>query len=251
MANEVVQRGIVGRALAALGFAADGSQSTPAGLRVGRYGEGYAMPVFPDMGVPADEGTYFCVNNNQTGLATAASPQSFSATNPFLLIYNRDAQPNGKRIYLDYAMIIASAAGGGGGTSVQVAVTIDAGNRYSSGGTEITSSIANPNLDASGGSVARVFGGNVTAAAASTSVRTIVGDRALKGAIAAALDSYLLKFGAVDNHMLTSSNGTLYTSMQGLPKIVVGPNESALIHLWCPAQTAASTFYPEMGWIER
>jgi hypothetical protein len=251
MANEIVQRGIIGRMLLALGGQADGAQSSPAGVRVGRYGEGYALSLFPDYGVLADEGSYFTVNNAQTGLATAASPQTFSATNPFLLVYNRDAQPNGKRIYLDYATIIASAAGGGGGTSIQCAVTIDAGNRYSSGGTELTSSIVNPNLDATGGSVARVFAGNVTAAAASTSARTVVGNRYLKGAIAAAADSYVLKFGAVDQQMLTSSNGTLYTSIQGVPKIVVGPNESALIHLWIPAQTAASTFLPELGWVER
>jgi hypothetical protein len=250
MANEIVQRGIIGRMLQALGQQADGAQSSPAGVRVGRYGEGYALSLFPDMGVLADEGTIFTVNNAQSGLATAAAPTTFSATNPFLLIYNRDAQPNGKRLYLDTATLVATAAGTAG-TSLQCAISIDSGNRYSSGGTEITSSIVNPNFDATGGSVARVFAGNITATAATSAVRNVVGNRFLKGAIPAAGDTYVLKFGGVDAPLLTGSAGSLYTMVQNVPKVIVGPNESALVYLWLPAQSAASSYLPEMSWVER
>jgi hypothetical protein len=250
MANEIVQRGIIGRMLLALGGQADGAQSSPAGVRVGRYGEGYALSLFPDMGVLADEGSCFTVNNAQSGLATAAAPTSFSATNPFLLIYNRDAQPNGKRIYLDTATLVATAAGTAG-TNLQCAVSVDSGNRYSSGGTEITSSIVNPNFDATGGSVARVWAGNITATAASASVRNIVGNRFLKGAIPAAGDTYILKFGGVDAPLLTGSAGSLFTMVQNVPKVIVGPNESALVYIWLAAQTAASSYLPEMAWVER
>jgi hypothetical protein len=250
MANEIVQRGIIGRMLQALGAQADGAQSWAAGVRVGRYGEGYAMSLFPDMGVLADEGTIFTVNNAQTGLATAAAPNSFAATNPFLLIYNRDAQPNGKRIYLDTATLVATAAGTAG-TNLQCAVAVDTGNRYSSGGTEITSAIVNPNFDATGGSVARVWAGNITATAASSTVRNVVGNRYLKGAIPAIGDTYMLKFGGVDAPLLTGSAGSLYTMVQNVPKVVVGPGESALVLIWLASQTAASSYLPELAWIER
>jgi hypothetical protein len=250
MANEIVQRGIIGRMLLALGAQADGAQSSAAGQRYGRYGEGYALSLFPDMGVLADEGTIFTVNNAQTGLATAAAPTSFSATNPFLLIYNRDAQPNGKRIYIDTATLVATAAGTAG-ANLQCAVSVDSGNRYSSGGTEITSAIVNPNFDATSGSVARVWAGNITATAASSSVRNIVGNRYLKGAIPAAGDTYILKFGGVDAPLLTGSAGSLFTMVQNVPKIVVGPNESAMLYIWLASQTAASSYLPEMAWVER
>jgi len=250
LANEIVQRGIIGRALSALGMQADGAQSSPAGVRVGRYGEGYALSLFPDYGVLADEGTVFTVNNAQTGLATAAAPTSFSATNPFLLIYNRDAQPNGKRIYLDTATLVATAAGTAG-TNLQCAVSIDSGNRFSSGGTEITANIVNPNFDATGGSVARVWAGNITATAASSAVRNIVGNRFLKGAIPAVGDTYILKFGGVDAPLITGSAGSLFTMVQNVPKVVVGPNESALVYIWLATQSAASSYLPEIAWVER
>lgn len=34
-------------------------------------------------------------------------------------------------------------------------------------------------------------------------------------------------------------------------KIVVPPQGSCLIHIWLPSQTGASSFIPEMGWVER
>src|SRR5215472_14739692 len=124
MANEIVQRGIIGRALSALGFQADGAQSSAAGIRLGRYGEGYAMSLWPGMETVADEGSYFVVNNAQTGIAGTAAVTGFVATTPYLIIYNRDAQPNGKRIYLDYILLVATAANTAG-TSEQMQIAVD------------------------------------------------------------------------------------------------------------------------------
>jgi hypothetical protein len=244
MANEIVQRGIVARALAAVGFQGDAQQSGAAGLRFGRYGESYALSLVPSKHLLADEGSYFTVNNGQAGIATAAAPTAFSATNPFLLIYNRDTAPNGRRIYLDFALLLATAAGTAG-TSVQCAVTSDAGNRFVSGGSALTPAIVNGNQDAGATSVAQIFAGNITAAA-----RTISGNRLLKGAIPVAGDQYVLNFGGVDApHFLASATVTF--SVNNLVPLIIGPNQSALIHLWLPAQTAAASFAPELGWWER
>lgn len=70
--------------------------------------------MIPTKHLLADEGTYFTVNNSQTGLATAAAPVAFSATNPFLLIYNAGSSATGPRIYLDAATLVATAAGTAG-----------------------------------------------------------------------------------------------------------------------------------------
>lgn len=215
-------------------------------LRVGAYGDLVAMLMGQAKINLADEGSYFTVNNAQSGLATAAAPTSFSATNPFLIIYNKDTIKN---IYLDYAALIATAAGTAG-ASVQAAVVLDAGNRYSSGGSDISANVVNANGIIGDGSVAKVYGGNLTASAPTSAARTIVGQRALKGAIPVAGDNYLVKFGSDDMAMMIAA-ATLTWSMQPVPPLIVGPNMSALLYIWLPSQSAASSYIPEAGWYER
>lgn len=245
-------QGVVARAMSAIGWQPDGIQSQGDGLRIGRYGELYALSLVPDMGMLADEGSLFTVNNAQTGVITSATVTAFSATNPFMIIYNKDVQPNGKRIALDYAAFVVTVLGGAGQTSVQCAVSIDTGNRYTSGGTEITGNIVNPNFDAGNTSIARVWAGNITATAATSNVRNVVGNRYLKGAVEVVADTYMLKFGGVDAPLLAGAAGTAYTMVQNVPKVIVGPGESALIYLWFPTITTTGvTMLPEATWVER
>lgn len=228
----------------------DNTDSGPA--RFGKYDEQYVLSVFPDMGVAALEGSYFTVNNGQTGLATAATPVSFSATNPFLLIYNsaNPANPIAASIILDYAMLLNTAAGTAG-VNVQFAITLDAGNRYSSAGTDLTNLVVNPNGFASAAkSVAKVYGGNITASAATAAVRTLVGNRWMKGAIPVAGDQYTVKFGGVDAPTFIGISTILF-SLNNVPKVVVPPGWSMLLHIWLASQSAASSYAPEVGWIER
>lgn len=197
------------------------------------------------------EGNYFTVNNAQTGIATASAPTSFSATNPFIVIYNKGVA-GGPSIYLDFATLMPTAAGTNG-TALLAAVTMDfGGNRYSSGGTVMTTSIVNPNGNSSNNaSVAQVYAGNITASSATSQARTIVGQRVLKTAIPAVNDMYTIKFGG--NEVITSSGPTAAVAFTtvGAPKLVIPPQGSALIHLWLPSQSAASSYAPELGWYER
>lgn len=214
--------------------------------RFGHHGEAYILSLIPDLNALADEGCYFTANNGQTGIATAATPTAFSATNPFLLIFNNDAT-GGKRIYLDSVTLTATAAGTAG-ASVQCAVTIDSTNRYTSGGSALTP--VNVNMDDATATIAVVHAGNITAAAASGSVRTVAGQRYLKGAIPVAGDEYSLKFGSAT----TEANITISTIMKTgikLPPVIIGPQQSALVHLWLPSQSAASSYAPELSWWER
>lgn len=227
----------------------DGTDTDP---RLSRYREQMVLPAHVLKHPLADEGSYFVTNNAQTGLATAAAPVAFSATNPFLIVYNKSTPSDdfNLRTYLDYAMLLATAAGTGG-ASVQFAVTLDRGNRYTSGGTEITANnvVTGPS-NASGASITRVWAGNITASAASSSSRTIVGNRFLKGAIPVAGDEYTIRCGSAScPDSITIS--TIMKTVVNLPPIIVGPDESALFHIWLPSQSAASSYAPELGWWER
>lgn len=228
--------------------------------RLSRYRELSVVPMVVTKHPLVDEGSYFTVNNNQTGLATSATPTAFSATNPFLLIYN-GANPSddfAARIYFDYLLLAVTAAGTAG-TSVQMAITKDRGNRYTSGGTDLTANIA-PTGPSSIGTLTRVYAGNITASAATANAKTVVGNRFLKVMTAPAPtvgDQYTIRSGAANivesifySNATTTLTATVNTT-QNVPPIVLGPDESLLVHLWLPAQSAASSYAPEFSWWER
>jgi hypothetical protein len=247
MANEIVQRGIVARALRAFGVQGDGSMSGAAGARFGKYGEIYALTPGSPKSLLAEEGSYFVANNAQTGIATAAAPTTFSATNPFVLIENTGVPGGGGAIItLDY-MLLAATAAGTAGASVQFAITRDTTLRFSSGGTALTPI----NCNSSGaGTVAKVWGGNITATAASGAAVTVVGQRTMKPAIPVAGDNYWVQFGSTDGLMLIST-ATITFSSQAAPPLVLNPGESGLLSIWLPSQSAASSYAPELGWWEK
>lgn len=199
----------------------------------------------------ADEGTFFTVNNAQTGLATAAAPTAFSSTNPFLLVYNQSAPSDdfGLRFYFDYLLLLATAAGTAA-ASVQFAITLDRGNRYTSGGTDLTANIRAVSQVTSRASLARVYGGNITASTATANARTVVGNRFMKGAIPVAGDQYKIAFGNTDTPDMLSISTILF-SQNNVGPILLGPDESMLVHLWFPSQSAASSYAPEFNWWER
>lgn len=211
-------------------------------------GETLVRDITPDMFGIADLGQYFAANNAQTGIATAAAPTAFSATNPFIAVVNKDSA-NGKNIYLDFVTLVATAAGTAG-ASLQVAVSLDNTNRYTSGGTDITTNIVNTNGNSGTKSIAQVVAGNITAAAATGNVRNVVGNRFLKGAIPVAGDEYTIKFGGVDAPA-TVQISTISKVVINVPKIVIPPGWTALVHIWLPSQSAASSYAPELGWVER
>lgn len=225
----------------------DGTDVDP---RLSRYREIMVLPAIVTKHALVDEGSYFVTNNAQTGLATAAAPTAFSATNPFLLIYNqgRPSDDFAPRLYLDYLALLATAPGTAG-TSLQCAITRDSGNRFSSGGTEITANIANTG-PTSIGALARIWAGNITATAAGGNAKTLIGNRFLSGSIPVIGDEYTLRFGAAGVPDIVSIS-TIKSITKNMPPIVIGPDESLLVHLWLPAQSAASSFAPELGWWER
>jgi hypothetical protein len=245
MAISTLLQGFIARALPTV-QGQDGAGAL-ANLRVDQRGNTYSNIRVPTKHVLADEGSYFTANNAQTGVATAAAPTSYSATNPFVMIANTASPsvPNSPRIYIDYLTLLATAAGTGG-ASLQVAIYIDNIQRYTSGGTALTPVKAN---SAGNASVAQIYAGNITAAAAGLQARTIVGNRYLKGAIPVAGDTYTLQSGSVDA-VTTFGVSTILFSLQNIPPVVINPGETALVHLWLPSQAGASSYAPELSWWE-
>ncbi len=203
----------------------------------------------PDMHGFPDEGSYYCVQNAQTGIATGATTNAFADTNPFIAIYNKDV-PGGKNIYLDFLALIATAPGTAG-TALLAAAQVDlAVDRYSSGGSDLTAAINNVHGGKGNASIAKVRAGNITASAKTAAARMLVGQRLLLPAIPVANDTAILKFGGVDAPLILEKQVNTF-SLQQVPKVVIPPLGSCLIHIWLPSQSGAASFIPEMGWVER
>lgn len=235
----------------------DGQDVDP---RLSRYREIAVVPSIITKHPLADEGSYFTTNNAQTGIATAAAVVAFAAANPFLAIYNgsNPSDDFAQRIYLDYLTLMVTAAGTAG-TSVQCAIVKDRGNRYVSGGTDLTPAIANAG-PTSQGSLTRVWAGNLVASTPTTNAKTLVGNRTLKVMTAPAPtvgDQYTLRCGAANmaENLIYSNAGTTLTQVlnatQSIPPMVLGPDESLLFYLWIVTQSGASSYAPEVSWWER
>lgn len=211
-----------------------------------------AIPVLglaPDFQGQAAEGSYYCVSNAQTAIATLAAGSAFSDTAPFISFFNR-ATAGGTSIYLDFIALGTSVAGTNG-TNLLAAGQIDLlVDRYTSGGSVLTTSIVNPNGNAPNGSLASVRAGSLVSSAKTAVARQIFGNRSVKGAIVALGDQFMFKFGGVDAPNIISVSGIVF-SQQSLPKIVIPPQGSFLMHIWSASQTVAAQYFVEMGWVER
>lgn len=221
----------------------DGSYTA---ARMSRYGEIIVQPVSQGIYPIADEGSYFKAVPPSPGTGFVQGIISgFGATVGFVAISNSDAA-GGKRIYLDYLTMICSSPPTTAG-SMQFVVAVDSTIRYTSGGTPVTPS--NANMDDATASIATLHVGNLVLAAESVNVRRL-SRGVLKAAIPAVNDSYTLQFGAVDSSMGALS-GTGVATVDQCGPVIIGPGQSALIHLWYPSSTVAATHEIDFGWWER
>jgi hypothetical protein len=232
------------------------SANTDIALRQFSYGEVVTQPLIRREHNLADEGSYFVINNNQTGI-TPPLVTAFAATTPALIIYNNSSLRLGL-LYINLMNLVAvtCTAGTAGQLDLSAALVIDNGNRYSSAGTVLPGAIS-PNM-ASGtaaGSITAYFGALV-ATAATGAVRTVIGQRMIRPLpVAAAMtvvgDTFQFNFGAVENacgSSITIANANIIPVP--CPPVVIGPNQSMLLYLWWAALTpagGAAGFLPELG----
>jgi hypothetical protein len=261
LSPQALIRGIVARAKGTLN--AD-SQNNDVGSRFGSYGENYVLSLIRKQHLLADEGSYFTASSAQTAI-TGPAATGWVATTPALVVYN-GASAGGPRIYLDYLYLLNGGTAFSNSTSntgMFFAIYIDAGNRFSSGGTGLTPK--NVNQDSNQGSYAAINFGAPTATAASGAVRSLVGQRLFRAPVSATaltlanMDDWMFNFGGVEGGPanIVGSSGVLQANIShsvfNLPPVVIGPGQSALIYIWQISNSGATAgnLIPELGYFER
>jgi len=220
--------------------------------RVSRYGELVTQPLAGSkLYTLADEGSYFTALNPTpgTGIVGAAAPVAFADTGA--LIFLRNSQSSGQRVYLDYIELMVTAAGTNG-TSWNFVMRGDKGNsRYTSGGTQLTPVNTNMGSSRTPGLDRLQFGANVLTAATSE-VRTIHQGVA-RTVLKVIGDKYLFTFGNSSPAPMSGIplEGTTQASIQiPCPPIVLDPGDTFALHEWAPAQTVAAAYEVAIGlWV--
>lgn len=212
--------------------------------RANPYGEQIVQTV--GMQSLAADGAQYVATNPTLGTAiTQHILAAFDATKPSFLIRNNDPQAlkiiTLQRLALTYLVVPAS------GTAGHLAVVIDTGTRYSSGGSALTP-VANSGSQTS---IAQVYAGAVTASAASAAAR-LVGRAQWSSVIPVAGDTALMAFGFQSNGAGNIAGTSARVVIANLPAIVLKPGEQALVYAWYPSNSVtAATCELQAEWSER
>jgi hypothetical protein len=231
--------------------------------RFDRYGGVFTQPAVRKTHALIDEGSYFLVNSGSQAGILSSPATGFVATTPALIIANIDSptSPNYKRINIDFLNLVTTVVGSAasGLVNLQAALYLDNGNRYSSGGTEITANIVSPNMDLTPRSIAKAYFGALTATAATASARAICPLRVIRPAVSGTVmdvvgETKWFNFGGVEgalNGSITIANANFITVP--MPGISIGPGQCALLYLWqnVGGTNVAATYAPELAWWER
>jgi hypothetical protein len=217
-----------------------------------------------------DEGTYFVVNNAQSGILDTGNA-AFAITHPNLYVANTadPSDPTSRSIGMDYVDLSVTVVGA---TTTAVSkcfsIYLVKGNNYSSGGTDLSSKVwaLNPRVGANA-SVAKCYFGALTTTDPAVSLgttRAIVGERQWRMPVSTSVpdavgDRLRIEFGSVEEEtsLAIGTTGALmanvYQAVQKVPAIVIPPGWSMALCLF--AQTGAygtgTTYLPEAGWWER
>lgn len=186
-----------------------------------------------------------------TGIAQGVVT-GFVATTPLMTVFNGDSA-GGLSIFLDYIKLINSAAGAST-TSAHAAFVLDTVDRYSSGGSRLTTTpgAVQPNSGFSVAAKARIDFGAVTAIAASAP-RQLGRDMVKTQATPCWTvgDEVYMKFDTFDfSPALTSGAGTAIFGVPSGP-IVIAPGHTFLLYLWNVANAVTPPSWEiEMAWWE-
>jgi hypothetical protein len=220
-------------------------------LRSSLYGELFVQSVMGDrVQAVADEGSYWVQHNVPgTPIVDTAALTAFAATTPTMVLFNSNPV-GGKSIYPTRFKCQVSAAGTNG-TNWLNQWLVDTGNRYTSGGTQLTA--ANPNLGVNVGATGAVAHfGAITAPAANAS--RIVAASEMRTVIKVIGDEYTFEFGSSNPSsvgMPTEGTLQLHRTMQ-LPPVVLAPQQSLLWYEYAGSQSVAASFdYICLEYIER
>lgn len=220
---------------------ADGVQDGAPGRR-DAYGGGYTLPVSTGRHNLAVEGSYYSFVTPTPGTGVVAGVvTTFVETTPSLVIYNGSPYD----LVMDFIRETCTVAPVGG-TRVRRTITIDDGNRYSSGGTALT--INNTNMDSAlSSSGVSAYTGVITATAA-TAGRRLVADPIFRwGTIGIVGDIYETVFGQAGTTPSHTPVATVATFVKNVPPVVLGSGDSLVIVQWEASQGTAPTVAIEGG----
>lgn len=238
--------GIARRSLPTL--AADGANVK---LRLDSYG---GMMSRSELLSWAEEGTYFKACNATMGTGIAMGIQtSFSDTANVLLLMRNSSST--KRVIPHYVRLICTAAGAST-TSSHMAIVTDTANRYSSGGTDLSSSIVNADTGTANTSVVDALRYSCTAAAVSAKRQVArFGLKTQAAACWAVGDEVLINFtdlATSAGHGLISGSAAASIVRNVGPVVLNGANHCMLLHMWNVANaTTAPSWEIEVAWWER
>jgi len=225
-------------------------------VRMSHRGGIVVSPVGKGMYGCADEGGYFVATNPTigTGVAGIAAADGYSAIETLFLLYNTSTAAQRTRLCLDFIELHLTVVGANG-TDIRVDCHIDKGDRFTSGGSDLTP--VNVNMDSTASAKGRLRFGAVVSTAASDSVRQVYGKK-LSTTIAVVEDVIRFEFGnskslAASPAAVLHQDGAITGRVWVLPcpPVVLGPNSSFLMSVNCASQDAAAEWALNAGWFER
>ncbi len=199
----------------------------------------------------ADLGGYFTARTPTpgTGIVGTTSVNTFAETTPTLVLYNAgplSVYPMSLRTHVTVIGV------NGTPTTDFWTVTMDVGNRYTSGGTTLTNQ--NESFNSTANSGAFVVVGGITATAATPRRRVTANLAAKTDLIEVIHDTMIINWGDTfvgsNNALAANAAAPAYNSFS-LPPCVIGPNCSLVIVRWATNQTTGTTHEYSLSWAER
>ena len=193
----------------------------------------------------ADEGSYFTAITPTPGTGIIdAAVVTFAETTPSLTIYNGSSD---KRLVLDFIRFTVTVVSTNA-TPGNVAFTnsIDAGHRWTSGGTSLT--INGAGTDAVVAPAGISIRKGAIAAKAATGDRKVISHTIYRwAAIEVVGDVYEMVFGRGYANSITNV-ATVGTFSRSVPPVVIGPNQSFVQVNWATDVSTGATHAVELGY---
>jgi len=251
MANEIVQRGIVGRLLRYAQKQQDGQPSTPAGLRTGPYGEQFAYPILHNKAALAEEGAYYSngLAPNTAAITYGVTTQytTYATSYPLVVLMNND---NGVGVnlvpdFIRFQMVGVPTSA----TAYYLTLVVDQYRTPSANFTQVQNAV-NHNTGVGSQSISNMYvpstGTNMTLPVATAAARIIARNIPLRAQVPVTLDEYVIQFGSVDGlaggSPMTAAAAGASRIVAQVPPVVLNPQEFLLVYLWGPSQAAFPTF---------
>jgi hypothetical protein len=177
-----------------------------------------------------------------TGIVTG-NPTSLVSTTPALVVFNAGLL----NVYLLY-LKLGSTVVGGGAAFHNFTHSVDQGNRWVSGGTQLT--VNNTNVMSNVKSSVQATWGVITAGAATANARNLGNDWFRSGADVVG-DVYEFQYGAPTGAGVGSVPATVGNFVRSTSAIVLQPQSSYVLNIWATTFTAGITMEVQLAFAEK